>query len=110
MRAFLYVATILACAARAQAAGPTAGYVVRVDSHGVYLDLGAQAGASVGQAFEVYSEGDVLKHPVTGQSLGRLESKVSAGVIEQVEPLYSVGAVGDHAAVSAGMRARLIKP
>lgn len=91
-----------------RAAAPDAsGYVVRVDTAGVYLDLGAQAGASVGQAFEVYTEGAELKHPVTGKSLGRIENVVASGRVEQVEPLYSLGSLDKPAEVKVGMRARL---
>ncbi len=83
------------------------GYVVRADSAGVYLDLGASAGASVGQPFQVYTEGEELKHPVTGASLGRIENVVADGLITQVAPLYSVGELSKPAQVKIGMRARL---
>ncbi|MBI3553912.1 MAG: hypothetical protein HY077_15560 [Elusimicrobia bacterium] len=86
---------------------PYSGYVVKVDSSVVYLDLAAQNGASAGQAFTVYTEGEELKHPVTGQSLGRLENKVAEGSIKEVLPMYSIGALSSPAEVKAGMRARL---
>ncbi len=104
--AALTLFALTAASAGVSAAQPL-GYVVRVDSRGVYLDMGAQAGAAVGQPFEVYKEGAELKHPVTGQSLGRLETPVASGVISDVEKLYSVGTLARAADVAAGMRARL---
>ncbi|MDE2237182.1 MAG: VCBS repeat-containing protein [Elusimicrobia bacterium] len=84
------------------------GYVVKVASGSVYLDLGARSGARAGQAFTVYAEGAELFHPVTHKPLGRIETAVAHGSIDLVMPLYSVGSLaGDSGAVAAGMRARL---
>ncbi|MBI4348909.1 MAG: VCBS repeat-containing protein [Elusimicrobia bacterium] len=87
------------------------GYVVRASSGLVYLDLLAGDGAAVGRRFIVYTEGEELKHPATGKSLGRIEQKVADGQLREVTPQYSVGALADPAApVSAGQRARLEGP
>ena len=89
---------------------PTSGYVVKVESGAVYLDLGEAAGAAVGRGFEVYTEGEELKHPVSGQPLGRQRTPVAQGRVTLVLPLYSVGGLmagqplGE---VKTGMRARL---
>ena len=95
--------------ALAQPAVPAAsGYVVRVDSSNVYLDLGAKAGAAVGQGFVIYTEGEELKHPVTGQILGRLDKKIADGTLQEIADAYSVGRLALAAAeVKVGMRARL---
>jgi hypothetical protein len=61
----------------------------------------------VGQGFEIYSEGEELKHPVTGQSLGRVNSVSASGVIQSIEPLYSVGRLNSPADIKSGMHARL---
>jgi hypothetical protein len=101
---------VLAAAIPAEAAGPALGYVVKTDADSVYMDLGEASGASTGQPFYVYEEGEALKHPVTGQSLGKIETQVAAGTIKSVLPLYSIGTVSAPAAeIKAGMRARLGK-
>ena len=83
------------------------GYVVRVDSAAVWLDLTAADGASVGRAFEIYTEGAELKHPVTGASLGRVQTEVASGEIKDVSDKFSTGAILSRKAdVAAGQRAR----
>jgi hypothetical protein len=84
------------------------GYVVRVDSASVWLDLTAADGAAPGRAFEVYTEGEELKHPVTGASLGRVQNTIAKGEITGVSDKFSTGAVAPGAgALKAGQRARL---
>lgn len=98
-------------AALAAAQPADKGYVVRVDSASVWLDLTAADGAERGRAFEVYVEGPELKHPVTGASLGRVKTPVAAGAITDVAEKYSTGALApDSAPVKAGQRARLSAP
>jgi hypothetical protein len=83
------------------------GYVVRVDSASVWLDLTAADGAVPGRTFEIYKEGAELKHPVTGVSLGRVQEEVAEGEIRDVSDKFSTGAIltrkGD---VAEGQRAR----
>ena len=95
-------------AALAAAQPAEKGYVVRVDSDAVWLDLTPADGAAVGRAFEIYVEGAELKHPVTGSSLGRVQSPVAEGRIKDVSDKFSTGAIlSRKAAVAAGQRARL---
>lgn len=98
---------LLLVSAMASAQPADKGYVVRVDSDSVWLDLTAADGAAPGRAFEIYTEGAELKHPVTGASLGRVQSEVAAGRISDVADKFSTGALtsrkGD---VKAGQRAR----
>lgn len=103
---FLWVALALPVSAQT----PDLGYVVRAEGGSVYLDLGESAGAKAGQRFVVFKEGEELKHPVTGRSLGTAEVKVAEGVISQVEPLFSVGTLDGAASVERGQRARLVAP
>jgi hypothetical protein len=87
------------------------GYVVRVDSASVWLDLAAAEGAARGRAFEVYVEGAELKHPVTGASLGRVQNSVARGTITDVADKFSTGALSSGAeAVKTGQRARFVAP
>lgn len=87
------------------------GYVVKIESNSIYLDFTEKMGAAVGQPFSVYSEGEELKHPVTGQSLGKVEKTLAEGKITQVAALYSVGDLttlkADAAEIKPGTKARL---
>lgn len=83
------------------------GYVVKVDSASVWIDLTAADGAAVGRPFEVYVEGEELKHPVTGASLGRVQTPVAQGRVADISDKFSTGVLSAHAAeVKAGQRAR----
>jgi TolB-like protein len=48
---------------------PLEGYVVRREKDSVFIDLGETAGVKTGMHFVVYKEGDVIKHPKTGEIL-----------------------------------------
>ena len=93
---------------RAQGAADAAlGYVVRVEQSSVVLDF-TEKNAAAGQPFTVFKEGEELKHPATGKSLGRLETPVAQGTLREVLANYSIGTLASNAEpVSAGMRARL---
>ncbi|MBI5245882.1 MAG: VCBS repeat-containing protein [Elusimicrobia bacterium] len=92
-----------------QAAAPTRGYVVRTQGTQVWLDLTAADGAAPGRGFQVYAEGESIKHPVTGEELGKAESKVGEGKIEEISEKYSVGRVPEpNPMIATGQRARLL--
>lgn len=93
--------------AHAAAAPAPSGYVVKVDGPTVYIDLGETAGAKVGRGFEVYAEGEELKHPVTGASLGKIQNVLVAGKLTQVQAQFSIGTVDKPEGLKAGQRARL---
>ena len=59
------------------------GMVVKVEGDRVLVDLGARRGAYEGMELEVYREGEEVKHPISGQTLGRRD--VRRGVIRVVE-------------------------
>lgn len=59
------------------------GMVVKVEGDRVLVDLGARRGAYEGMELEVYREGEEVKHPISGQILGRRD--VQRGVIRVVE-------------------------
>src|SRR5882724_3160563 len=67
------------------------GYVVKVDSTTVYLDWGKASGVAAGDQFKVYREGEPLKHPVTGEILGKSETDMGQGVIDAIEEKFSTG-------------------
>jgi hypothetical protein len=90
------------------AAAPAKGYVVKAEGVQVWLDLTAADGAAAGRGFQVYQEGEDIKHPVTGEVLGKTEEKLAEGKIEELAEKFSVGRLGAPAPqVQAGQRARL---
>lgn len=102
------LASLFALSPAVFAAAPAKGYVVKVDGAQVWLDLTAADGAAPGRDFQVYAEGEDIKHPVTGEQLGKAENKIAEGKIDEVAEKLSIGRLNaDAAAVSAGQRARL---
>lgn len=89
MRATLTLIAALGCAS----VFADDGYVVKVDGDNVVVDLTAASGSAIGRKFFVYTEGEELKHPATGKSLGRMEQRVGEGEIRETAAQYSVGAV-----------------
>ena len=65
------------------------GLVVQVDGETVYLDVGQQRGAQVGQEFTVFRKGDPFKHPVTGKILGYYEDVLGYAQVKRVLPRFS---------------------
>ena len=91
----------------AAAAAPK-GYVVKIEGPKVWIDLTAADGAQPGRPFTVFQEGEELKHPVTGASLGRVEKTLGTGAIREVAEKFSVGDVNTSAGmIASGNRVRL---
>lgn len=88
------------------------GYVVRVDSDTVWIDLTAADGAAPGRAFDVYTEGAELKHPVTGASLGSVQETVASGSVRELSEKFSTGWLTVRTAkpVKAGQHVRFLAP
>ncbi|MBI2385912.1 MAG: VCBS repeat-containing protein [Elusimicrobia bacterium] len=102
------LASIFAFSPAVLAAAPAKGYVVKAEGPKIWLDLTAADGAAPGRGFQVYTEGEDIKHPVTGEQLGKAENKVAEGKIDEVAEKLSIGRLNDGAAVAlAGQRARL---
>lgn len=90
------------------AAAPAKGYVVKADGTQIWLDLTAADGAAPGRGFQIYEEGEDLKHPVTGEQLGKAEKKIVDGKIEEVSEKHSLGRLAEASPlVKTGQRARL---
>ncbi|MDY0268421.1 FlgO family outer membrane protein [Trichloromonas sp.] len=73
---------------------PLEGYVVDRDGKKVTIDLGSRAGVKPGMEFVVYREGEVIKHPKTGEVLdverihtGRVRIQSVLGKISEGEVL-----------------------
>jgi len=69
------------------------GDVIKVDDGQVTLSIGKRDGVVAGVELEVYREGDELKHPKTGDVLGRKEEVLGRVVVDQVAEAYSTARV-----------------
>lgn len=72
-----------------EAAQPIEGMVVSVDGDLLYLDIGEEAGARVGQELTVFRKGATFFHPITRKPLGRHEDVLGHAQIRRVEPRFS---------------------
>jgi hypothetical protein len=68
---------------------PVEGIVLDRDGDRIYLDVGEEAGARVGQEFTVFRKGEVFRHPVTGKPLGRYEDVLGYAQVKRVLPRLS---------------------
>jgi len=82
---------------------PYQGRVILVKGESVYLSAGKRTGASVGDEFTVYSQGEELVDPDTGEMLGSEEEKLGAVKIYSVKEKFSKArAVGTLEGVEKG--------
>lgn len=94
----------------AASTGPSDGYVVKVEDRLVYVDWGKASQVHPGDTFEAYRPGEILKHPVTGESLGAPETVLGQGMLENVQEKFSTARIIDKRADwKAGDRVRLLQ-
>jgi sugar lactone lactonase YvrE/TolB-like protein len=62
---------------------PLRGFIIHQKGDTFILDVGKSAGARVGMQFEVYREGEIFKHPVSGEILG--VEKIPTGKLQVTE-------------------------
>jgi DNA-binding beta-propeller fold protein YncE/TolB-like protein len=62
---------------------PLRGFIIHQKGNIFILDVGKSAGARVGMQFEVYREGEIFKHPVSGEILGI--EKIRTGKLQVTE-------------------------
>ena len=74
---------------RLNAMNPLEGLIVAIEGQRVAINLGASSGVKVGQEFLVFTEGDALKDPATGEVLSRQRTNVARLVVVSVEPKLS---------------------
>jgi TolB-like protein len=67
---------------------PLEGYVVHRDGNAITLDLGKRAGVKLGMRFIVFREGNIIKHPKTGEILDI--EKNETGLIEVTSVLDKI--------------------
>jgi hypothetical protein len=68
---------------------PIEGTVLDVEAERIYLDVGEEAGALVGQELTVFRKGESFRHPVTGKILGRYEDVLGYAQVKRVLPRLS---------------------
>jgi hypothetical protein len=73
----------------ASAFPPVEGLVVGVEGDMLYMDLSQKDGVSPGQEFTVFRKGEVFRHPMTNQPLGRFEDRLGHAQVVRVFPQYS---------------------
>jgi len=86
------------------------GDVIEVQGSTVTLGIGKRDGVQPGLELALFRQGRELRHPKTGELLGRTETRVGRLRVEQVFEAYSTGSVaagtqpvpGDVARISAG--------
>lgn len=83
------------------------GDVVEVQSRRVTVGLGRRDGLQTGVELELFREGRELKHPRTGQVLGRTEEALGRASVAQVFESYAVANLLPGAKVQPGDRVRV---
>jgi hypothetical protein len=68
---------------------PLEGLLVAVEGETVYLDIGREGGAHVGQEFTVFRKGESFRHPLTGKAIGRLEEVLGYAQVRRVDAQFS---------------------
>src|SRR5437870_5437810 len=83
------------------------GEVIEIQGSTITLSLGSRDGLIPGVELALYRQGRELRHPRTGENLGRTEQAVGRVVIQQVFESYSTGTPGQGSEVQPGDRARV---
>ena len=83
------------------------GEVIEVQDGTVTLSLGSRDGLVPGVELALYRQGRELRHPKTGELLGRTEQQLGRLSIQQVFEAYSTGTAARGTEVQAGDRARI---
>src|SRR5947209_10401595 len=83
------------------------GEVIEVQNGTVTLGLGSKDGLVAGVELALYRQGRELRHPKTGEVLGRTEQQMGRLAVQQVFEAYSTGTVSPGSEVQPGDRARI---
>ena len=68
---------------------PFQGSIIKATEKGIYINAGDKTGASIGDVFTVYSVGEELVDPVTGELLGVEEEEIGTIKICEIKEKYS---------------------
>jgi TolB-like protein len=88
---------------------PLEGYIVQRDNKSVIIDLGKRAGVKRGMRFIVYREGDVIKHPKTGEILDIERIETGSLEIQDVKTKMSNAVIVAEIAPNAIASGQLVK-
>ncbi|HSL50622.1 MAG TPA: VCBS repeat-containing protein [Candidatus Deferrimicrobiaceae bacterium] len=83
------------------------GEVLEVRAGVLTLGAGAKAGARQGLEVEIFRQGREIKHPRTGEILGRTEDALGLARITQAQEEFSMASVPDGAQIRPGDRFRV---
>jgi hypothetical protein len=83
------------------------GDIIKVDGGQVTLSIGKRDGVVPGVELEVYREGEELKHPKTGEILGRKEEILGRVTVEQVAEAYATARISKGNGMAGGDKARV---
>lgn len=70
--------------------GGTEGKIIKVEGNRAWLNMGSMSGIQVGDRYDVFSVGEALVDPDTGQVLGVDESQIGSGEVEEVQDRFSI--------------------
>jgi hypothetical protein len=68
---------------------PFQGRIIKASGDDVYVSAGSRTGVAVGDVFAVYSVGEVLLDPATGEQLGAEEKRIGSIKIYEVQEKFS---------------------
>jgi hypothetical protein len=83
------------------------GDIISVEGTRATLSIGKRDGVVSGVELEVYREGEELKHPKTGEVLGKKEDVLGRVTVEQVAEAYSVARISKGGRMAGGDRVRV---
>lgn len=83
------------------------GEVIEVGNNMLTLDAGLKTGVRPGLELELFREGREIKHPRTGQILGKAEEPLGPVRVTEVQQAFSLAAVDPGSHVKAGDRFRV---
>ncbi len=70
---------------------PLEGCIVQISAKKVYIDLGREQGIQPGQKFEIFREGNVIVHPISGKIMGVEKNKLGNIKIIAVDGDMGIG-------------------
>jgi bifunctional DNase/RNase len=66
------------------------GTIIAVEEGELYIDIGANVGLKKGTKCIAFSEGEPIKHPVTGEVMGKRNKKLAELVLVQVQDRMAI--------------------
>lgn len=71
----------------------SSGYIIEISDNSVYTDLTSDDGAYPGKTYGVYRESETIKHPITGEILGKKKEKLGSIKIQEIFDKYSTATI-----------------